>query len=199
MSYILDALQRAQAERERGAVPGLYSHSAAQPLGAQASRWPWWLALSALLLGLAAWLWWAQDLAEPAPKAPSAPERALAQAPAAPPPVTLLPGAPLHQPPSAAPVAQASSAVAKPAPSASPTAAPPTPVADGVPETLRAQVGELRITGAVYAKDPAQRLLLVNNLVLQQGQSLKDGLVLEAIEPKSALFNFKGARFRLAH
>lgn len=72
MSYILDALKRADADRERGVVPGLHSQPstpapAATPTHAP-SLWPRWavLGLCALLL-LAAVLWWFTRTAPPAP------------------------------------------------------------------------------------------------------------------------------------
>lgn len=66
MSYILDALRRADAERQRGAVPGLHDQAgpqaaggmAAAPAGAPArSPWPW-LAGGALLIAAVGGAWW---------------------------------------------------------------------------------------------------------------------------------------------
>ncbi len=106
MSYILDALKRADAERERGAVPGLHSQTAAPspataPVSADGRR-PLQaaLALSGLLL-LAAVLWWFNRAEAPPPT----------QAPAQLPALV----------PAAAPVA------ASPAPEPAPTATPVTP------------------------------------------------------------------------
>lgn len=106
MSYILDALKRADAERERGAVPGLHSQTAApSPTTAPVpgdSRRPLQVALALCgLLLLAAILWWFNRADTPPPA------QASAQLPA---PV-----------PAAAPVAAA------PAPEPAPTAAPATP------------------------------------------------------------------------
>ena len=54
MSYILDALKRAEAERERGAVPGLHSQplvrSTAAPAGGVRRTVGWWVAGSSLAL-----------------------------------------------------------------------------------------------------------------------------------------------------
>ncbi len=69
MSYILDALRRADAERERGAVPGLHAQAlpAAGDDGAAGSTqgWPaWaWFASGMAIVALAGfgWQWWAHD------------------------------------------------------------------------------------------------------------------------------------------
>jgi general secretion pathway protein B len=72
MSYILDALRRADSERERGRVPGIY----AQPLpasSADAARRgppPWIWVVVGLSLGLLAalgWTMWGRDAPPPAP------------------------------------------------------------------------------------------------------------------------------------
>ncbi len=77
MSYILDALRRADAERERekGAVPGLHARplgvTAAEPAAAPARPQGLWLALGVSIGLLAALLWWV--LGRPAPVAAPAP------------------------------------------------------------------------------------------------------------------------------
>jgi general secretion pathway protein B len=70
---------------------------------------------------------------------------------------------------------------------------------DELPEDLRLQLPTLTITGAVYAADPRQRLLLINNLVLPQGSQVATGLVLQEILPHSAVFNFHETRFRVKY
>ncbi|MBK9235229.1 MAG: general secretion pathway protein GspB [Rhodoferax sp.] len=61
MSYILDALKRSEAERNRGAVPGLHSPQVGGPLPHTDRAIPgrgWWFGAAGLLLtGLAAGLW----------------------------------------------------------------------------------------------------------------------------------------------
>ena len=115
MSYILDALRRADAEREMGAVPTL--HTQAVPLAATEEefdappnepwRWASW-GLGLLALGLAAWWFIGDDVSAPA--APLA-----ATAPLAP----ITPEAPSPLPPPAA------LAVADPATVPRPPAAEP--------------------------------------------------------------------------
>jgi len=99
MSYILDALRRAEAERERGAVPSLQSqqHTIADDDAGQSARpralvW----AVVALVVALVAALGWSLFARAPAPTAPRAVVEG-AVAPAAPAPASpavLLPTSP---------------------------------------------------------------------------------------------------------
>lgn len=95
MSYILDALRRADAERERGRVPSLNSPSAASAPerrpGGQARRTA--VLVAAALTGLAlasALAWWAWPSGTPAPTAPTA-SAAATKAPPAPAPTAPAP------------------------------------------------------------------------------------------------------------
>lgn len=82
------------------------------------------------------------------------------------------------------------------APPALPAAAP---LLGELAQELRGQIPKITITGSVYSDSPAQRLLLVNNLVLAQGGQLSPDLSLEEIQPRSSVFNFKGTRFRVMY
>ena len=73
------------------------------------------------------------------------------------------------------------------------------PLLSDLPEEIRRQIPPLAITGAVYSDNPAQRLLLVNNLVLTQGSLAAPEVSLEEIRVRSSVFSFRGTRFRLAH
>ena len=220
MSYILDALQRADAERERGTVPGLH----AQPLGAperrrdgHSQRTFWTVALvactaAALLAG-----WWfgrGSTLVPVATTTPAAPAVAPLQAPSAPASVASAP-LPLPLPvPLPAPKAQqalttavqsapvpekatTSASVASPTPAQ--RASAPLPWLAELPEETRRQVATLTITGAVYSENPSQRLLLVNGQVLPQGSLVVPEVTLEEIRERHLVFNFRGTRFRLTH
>ncbi len=129
MSYILDALRKADSERERGAVPGIH----AQPVAvasddAPASNWvvwrPWLIgAAFVALLAVVAWLVLERDAAPAAPNLPclptAAPSAQTSVAPAVP-AVPAVPSAP------AVPVVPPATAVAPaPAPAVAPPPAPP--------------------------------------------------------------------------
>lgn len=241
MSYILDALKRADAERERGAVPGLHSQTAgAIPAPAHApadGRRPWRaaLGLGALLL-LAALAWWFSRPATPPPAqvlatAPSSPATSVSApsplpAPAVPAPAQAsaptahLPGAG-PAPVAPAPILRPQTPVVAAAPAQDPpsrvTVAPPAALsapakaredetvdagvrrfADLSPEQ-RAQLPQLSVNGASYSANPAHRMLIVNGSVVQEGQEIAPGLVLERIGPHLAVLRHAGLRYSIAY
>ena len=206
MSYILDALKRADAERERGQVPGLHSQVAPSrtpvtPLaGALASargpvtRMAWTAAL--LLAAAAAAYWWfrpavdapvqAQAPAQPAIASPQPPAPAILSAPQE-------PAAPLLAP--EPPVAKPQAPVQKPA---QPAAAALLRYTELSPEQ-RSQLPQLSVNGASHSANPAHRLLIINGAVLQEGQDVVPGLKLERIGAHEAVFNHQGLRFSMSY
>lgn len=112
MSLILDALRKADAERERGAVPGLHAQPMPLPASegrARARSLPWlWLAIGALAVLAAALAWRVAGRVE---------SRSLVEATAAAPP----------------PAAAASAAAATTTTPAAPPAAPPAANPPGTP------------------------------------------------------------------
>ena len=126
MSYILDALRKADSDRERGAVPGIHTQSA--PAGGD-SAMPRrnamvWAAIVVSALVVAALAWWLfgrdGEVARPATAAP--PVVAATQPAAVPPPVTPAAPAPPVASITAAPVPAEPTA---PTPAAPALAAPP--------------------------------------------------------------------------
>jgi general secretion pathway protein B len=153
MSYILDALRRAEAdrERERGRVPGLHTQPLSGTEAAPAAgsrRWlPWAGGGLLLIAGIGAGSWWASDSQEAAAPVAVPQPAPPPQATAAPPTGGVAP--PVTQPtPAAPPVTTAP--MPEPAASASPylppvpppgavAAAPaPTPVAAAKPAAVPA-------------------------------------------------------------
>lgn len=213
MSYILDALQRAEAdrERERGTVPGLQTRPVLP--GSRTERPGHKLGVGSVIAAavgiaalVAAMLWYWQS----AGREPATP---IVQAPAA---QTLTPMAPIAPAPVAVVNRTVTRVTAQPqrppetpkraaAPSAPERAITSASVATEVPllkelqEELRRQVPALAISGAVYSENPAQRLLLVNGQVLSQGSPAAPDVTLEVIHPTTSEFSFKGTRFRLPH
>jgi general secretion pathway protein B len=151
MSFILDALRRADAERERGSVPTLHSQSAphdtAAAAAAQARRrapglWVAGLGVAAVALLLLAALvsqWTARDGSEPAQRLEPpvlqaqgpAPMQAPVQAPVAGPMMTPAPLAPAREAAglaSAEPKRAAPAPLVRPAPTLPPAPVPAMPV-----------------------------------------------------------------------
>ena len=224
MSYILDALKRADAERQHGTVPSLHTRQVTTPAlqntsGAQNRRW---LTAGAVLILAAAaavggWFWRAPS--NDAPRQADA-QIALTSPVASPPPLpalaapTLLP-APVPAPVTAAPVAPKPKPEPAPKPEApprriaapKPTPPPPPPAAASaelpllseLPDNIRRQIPAMAINGVVYSDNPGQRVLLVNQQVLTQGSQAVPDVKLEEIRPHSSVFSFQGTRFRLAH
>jgi general secretion pathway protein B len=73
------------------------------------------------------------------------------------------------------------------------------PLLSELPEALRRQIPAMAITGAVNSDNPAQRLLLVNGQVLNQGSQVAPDLTVVEIRSGFSEFNFRGSHFRMAH
>jgi general secretion pathway protein B len=233
MSYILEALKKAQAERQLGDVPTIHAPAiAAVPAGGAGLRnKPLWLALAALGLvtaGLLALV--LRPAPPPMPQVPAAAPPAVAQAPVSPPvPVVSTPtpvpaAAPqpsLPQPAKPAPVvaaapasaetvphhrAAAPDAAAKLAPSASVAAAAAPPAQEeaiqnlrDLPEPIQRAIPAITMGGYMYSRNPADRLLLIDKVLRHEGEEVAPGLVLDKLQPKAAVFTFKGYRYRVPY
>ena len=203
MSYILDALKRAESERSRGAVPGVHAqpHATATPQGRSRAAWVLAGALALAAVGGGLW-WWTTSSAERPPTAlsPVPPIAAVvptpAQAPAAPvvpapaavlPPISPLP---VEPPPPAAPtvpVAKAPTAPAAPQPRVGTLAE--------LPDTVRQQLPALAISGGTYSENPLYRMVIVNGQVLHEGDTAAPGVVLEKIRQKEVVLRTQGYRY----
>lgn len=222
MSYILDALRRADAERQRGAVPGLHAQpssaalAAAGPERAGASGRRWWVgglaALAALALG-AGLLWTGGG-----PSGPSSAVR-VGSVPLATPPPSVA-AVPLQIAPQPAPQR------AEPAPAVRPVAGavvPPVPVVPVVPvlaaasraasgaldaaqrlptlaelpEATRRELPALAVGGAMYADQAAVRIVILNGQVVHEGDRLAPDLLVQQIRRNSVVLNFRGQVFEI--
>ena len=221
MSLILDALRKAEAERERGSVPSLHSQPVVSPsagaLPKPKVRPNWlWIAIG-VALGLAAaatWVMIGRDAPTPgaatanlAPTQPSTPEAA--------PPVPIATSVP---PPPAAAFTDAQP-VAEPAPWRQPEerkvaradAKGDTQVPtlgnvpaearvysrEQLPPDIRAALPQFAIGGSVYSADPTARSLIVNGQLFRERDRLTQELSLEEIKLKAAIFSFRGYRIEV--
>lgn len=206
-------------------APQVQLHDAAA--SGAARRAPVWLALGGVTVAVAAalllWQPW-----QAAATAPAVMPAVLAQAVPAPVPAAIPPAVPGPAPvaapvPQVTPVPPAATAApvrhARPVPepqqespgrAAPPVSIPapavPTPSVEetvpgmrDLPEPIQRQIPAIAIGGYIYSKNPADRLLLIDKVLRHEGEELAPGLVLEKLQPKAAIFSFKGYRYRVPY
>jgi general secretion pathway protein B len=223
MSYILDALRRADSERdrERGAVPGIYAQPVPVPSPEDferrrgASR-PWgWIALgllgAALLVVLGGWLFGRdtappETVVAPAPLPVTPEPRAAEPAPpvaaaappvaTAPPPVAVLP-APIERRPTTSEAASAERKAGAPAPAASAPAAERIYARHELPEEIRRQVPPVNVSGSMYSPDPANRFLIINGQLVHEKAELGPGHTLMQIKLRAAVLRFRDVLYEI--
>jgi general secretion pathway protein B len=227
MSYILDALRRADAERDRGAVPNLHSQQfGALPGDDEAPARPRLLIgiIAVLAVALVAVLGWNLLSRADAPKVvaqaptpvtiapPVAPPTPAASSAAVPVPVPV----PVPPPTASAPAPAAVPPMARRPPrQAVPRDAPaaevaPTPAAGAstaaservyaqseLPEAIRRELPKLAFGGASYSSDKASRLVFLNGQVFHEGDTVVPGVVVRQIRQKGAVLAFKGYRYEV--
>ena len=224
MSYILEALKKSQAERQLGELPSIHAPQVQLHDGAAsgaASRAPVWLALGGVAVAVAAalllWQPWQAGTAAPvaapavlvqavpAPVPAVVPQAVPAPAPvvvpvSVPPAATAAPvrhARPVAEPKPESPVPAPASALPVPAPAAA--AEETVPGMRDLPEPIQRQIPPVAIGGYIYSKNPADRLLLIDKVLRHEGEELAPGLVLEKLQPKAAIFSFKGYRYRVPY
>ena len=224
MSFILDALKKSEADRQRDASPGI----ADVPVGSRSSPAPRWLGVVAALLAvnLIALIVillrpWADDrgktvaLSNPAPAAAveaAAPAVATTAGnrEALPPPE---PERPARLPVQTAPQTTPADTAAEP------PAPPPQPQSTAEPETAPAEpaggsdeawltLNELRASGAVdlpemhidlhvYSPNPAERFVFIDMNEYRENAVLDNGSRIRRITPDGVILDYRGTRILL--
>ena len=222
MSFILDALRKSDAERQRGAAPGL----ADVRYATHRARRNIWVPLLAVVLvaniGFMAWLWYGRPggatpdnparsaVPEAAPAIPaevSAPApavRALARE-ATPVEPVVAPEVERDMPaePSATQRPEGTAAVALPA-----AGKPSPPASKIISDPALPTVGQLISAGTldlpllnldllVYNDTPSVRFVVINGRKYREGATLTEGPTLESITPDGAILASRGQRFTL--
>lgn len=212
MSYILEALKKSQAERQLGELPSIHAPQVQlQPAPDTSGKrqLPLWIATGAACAAAAAWWWWPVTVVAPAP-APAPVAAAPAPVPV---PAPVIVPAPLPAsvvvktaPPAPAPAPVIKAVAPAPAPVPVPVPVQPsapseeiTPGLRDLPEPIQRQIPPVALGGYMYSKDPADRLLLIDKVLRHEGEEVAPGLVLEKLQPKAAIFSFKGYRYRVPY
>jgi len=212
MSYILEALKKAQAERQLGNAPTIHAphlHHAAPRLPAVKKTGWLALAIGAVAVAGAGWFAWSQRT--PAPAAVLTPAAPVAAAPVAAPeavpipapaPVTVVAPAPVVA--RVEPVVRPRKAAAPVAPVAPVTpAAAPAPAEENIryakdlPPEIQQQLPRVGFGGYMYSDNAADRLVLVDKTLRHEGEEIAPGLMLEKLLPKGAVLNYRGTRYRV--
>ncbi|MDP3822097.1 MAG: general secretion pathway protein GspB [Burkholderiales bacterium] len=225
MSYILDALRRADADRERGSVPGIHAQPAmlgdADNEAPRTARLRLWAGLAFALMLLVVLGWWllGRDTPPPATVPVLAAPAAVSPAPApvnptpapaaAPPLVAALPPAPVPAAPRSAEPAKTpedkaagpppGAASKAPNPAAAPAAEPRVYQLSELPDEIRRELPTLAVGGAMYSQNPANRMLIVNGQTFHEGDKLAPNLSLQQIRLKSAVLEYKGYRYGITY
>ncbi len=227
MSYILEALKKAEQRSETRGVPHLLSYEDA----VEHRRVPLWayLVAAALLLNAGTILWWAQNTVVLPPAAPPPALVAPAESSITPAePKRLTPMQEVREQTSvkgqapmdtsralARPLRKesrnsarsADNLATRPAPSAPPerearaesTASRHTGVVSlsELPPSVRSSLPAFRVSGHAYSPEPASRVVRINEQILQEGQSLAPGVKVEEITPGGIVLSYQGHRFQI--
>ncbi len=127
------------------------------------------------------------------PARTSAPSAAEGRPPAAPPTSTNPSAVPPAAPPALSqPAAQGAGA----SPGTPGAAGKPTLLSD-LPQALRAELPQMLIGGAIYSDQPGSRFVVINGLVVREGETAAPGVTLERIGPKSAVIRWREMRIEL--
>jgi general secretion pathway protein B len=216
MSFILDALKKSEAQRQRADAPALYEMKMAPPRQGLPA---WLLVLGGLLIVnigvLCVVLLRGNHSAAPQADANTgatattttpAPAAAVTAAPAAAnPPPTAAPANPPEV--SVAPNSAASAGdraddtpAVEPAPApsvANGTNSGDVPTYDQAASVPGANLPELKLDLHAYSSNPADRFVFLNMVKLKEGQSSPAGVRVESITPDGAVLSWQGSRFFL--
>lgn len=215
MSYILDALKRAESERSRGEVPNIHAPSVL--IGStdgegHGPRLLTWVVVASLLIVLvaAAW-WWSADT--PVARVEVAMERPLQQPSS--PPQAAAPPAVAPKPPESVASVIPPPLVFKPLPTqetvklparpavAQPASPPSTEervyAIKELPPEIRTALPTVTVGGASYSENPSSRMLIINGQIYHEGDKLTPELTLQQIRLRTAVLSFRGYRYAISY
>ncbi len=223
MSYILDALRKADRERALGAVPDL--ETAHWGVRRPERTWHWlWIVVVLLVLNVGLLVYMlnrnnelpeipsqaaAQQNLQSAPPvkalAPAERNASVTQETPQPPATAMRPRAAVRpqvmQAPATAPQIQTPSArvmtATVPLTASSDADIPGLPEWGELPLDFRSQFELPHVDVYVYADEPQRRFVLMDMQKYREGDTLASGIVLEKIQPGYVQMNYQGTRFRL--
>lgn len=66
-----------------------------------------------------------------------------------------------------------------------------------LPEPIQRAIPQIALGGYMYSKNPSDRLLLIDKVLRKEGEEVAPGLLLEKLQPKQAVFRFRGYRYKI--
>lgn len=225
MSYILDALRKSQQARQSGPAPE--PHGAVHNISLSLPGAGWWLAAGIVLLfGIlaAAFIFWRgtvggapslpdettpppASVIEPVPlvkeQTPSSTEKPAKSVPPvhdlaeeARVPVRVTPEKTVLVPDSGK--AELKNHSAEPATvTSAPLVPDDAPLLQQMPMDFQHALPPLRVSIHVYAPDPSQRILFINNRQYHEGDRIEGDVRVEEIVPDGVILSYHGERFKL--
>jgi general secretion pathway protein B len=219
MSYILDALKKAEAERRQETlsdllIPPLPTPAASRFAPSATKRLTAWSGVAALAAALTGVIWldpwhvWRLPPVTaplPTPEASAAIEADVQSVPESPPPASPLQQEPaLLPPPDPALLERSQQRKKKSPPAAVPSRTAPAARPGGqqasldeLPPSVRAELPPLRVSGHIYSETPDTRSVLVDRQLLGEGDQVVPGLQIERIMPDRMILAYKGYRIRI--
>lgn len=201
MSYILEALQKAESERGLNAAPmppALREQASLHMRSERASKLPFLLAVLALaILGLGALLWSTVPTknATYTVTVTTTPPDPAVRSPLSTP--AIMSSIPAPRAPQPAPASKIASAHMLTTATASSTARieERLPELHELPEALQRDIPALSVSGYIYAEQPGDRSIIINRKFLREGDQVATDLLLEKLTPGGMILNFRGVRY----
>jgi general secretion pathway protein B len=73
------------------------------------------------------------------------------------------------------------------------------PTLQELPAALRQAIPPLTLGGYIYSSKQAERSILINKRLHQEGDAIAPNLRLESMTPEDLILNYQGKRFRQAY
>jgi general secretion pathway protein B len=211
VSLILDALRKADSEREREAVPGLHTQPVPS-LSLQDAAIPTrpkrflWIAVGVgvgVLVSLA-WYFAGRETPRPPVERPlpaTDPVATPGTHPPVPAPNAIAPEPREVAPPAPWPAPDRKSAAkaAKSEPAATPETLPAVYAREQLPDNIRSALPPLAVGGSIYSSTPANRSLILDGRLYRENEQLSADLMLEEIRLKTAVLRYRGYRFEIRY
>ncbi|HME44632.1 MAG TPA: general secretion pathway protein GspB [Syntrophorhabdales bacterium] len=226
MSYILEALKKAELKSEKGGMPSLLS--AAEATEHRRGGLLFYPLIGALLLNAGMIFWWVRPwwpkesqiavrlpAAHPQVLAPTVEPPANTREPKRSDSIQEVPRAKEFAPPhpNVARKEGRDTSLSRPRKTQAPVAElvqpqlpPEKRVASSarvlslseLPSTVRRSLPEFKVSGHAYSPEPGSRVARINDQILQEGQSLAPGLKVEEITPGGIVLSYQGYRFQIS-